>query len=139
MEQWFLRVGAPSLQPLDARLATMKVMLEYKNELALLSSGNQSDGTDTSLEQRRRHLVNQLSEPWQKQKQQELMAARSASGDQRVRRRKGHGKRKGPPITWDVLRTIDPNMTRVAILLAKEYGYSLVEPRLASATVQPSA
>ena len=108
-------------------------------ELALLSSGNQSDGTDTSLEQRRRHLVNQLSEPWQKQKQQELMAARSASGDQRVRRRKGHGKRKGPPITWDVLRTIDPNMTRVAILLAKEYGYSLVEPRLASATVQLSA
>jgi hypothetical protein len=38
VEQWFLRVGAPSLQPLDARLATMKVMLEYKNELALLSS-----------------------------------------------------------------------------------------------------
>ena len=38
VEQWFLRVGAPSLQPLDARLTTMKVMLEYRGELASLSA-----------------------------------------------------------------------------------------------------
>lgn len=36
MEEWFLRVGAPSLQPLDERLATLKVMLEYNNELLTL-------------------------------------------------------------------------------------------------------
>ena len=36
VEQWFLRVGAPSLQPLDARLTTLKVSLEYKHELSSL-------------------------------------------------------------------------------------------------------
>ena len=35
VEQWFLRVGAPSLQPLDARLTTLKVDLEYEHELSL--------------------------------------------------------------------------------------------------------
>ena len=95
-------------------------------ELALMSSGNQSESGGGGLEQRRRHLVDQLPEAWQRQKQQELMtggSAAAAAGDQRVRRRKGHGKKKGPPLTWEALAAVDADMTRVAKLLAQEYGY----------------
>ena len=50
----------------------------------------------------------------------------------RVKARKGHGKAKGAPLTWDTLASIDPNMTRVAQLLAAQYGYQLdVETRAA--------
>ena len=53
--------------------------------------------------------------------------------DQRVRRRRGHGKRKGPPLRWETLAAIDLNMTRAAIVLSKEYGYGLQEPKHESA------
>ena len=42
---------------------------------------------------------------------------------------------KGPPLRWETLSKIDANMTRVARLLATEYGYSLdleVEPASSS-------
>jgi hypothetical protein len=44
---------------------------------------------------------------------------------ERVRARRGHGKRRGAPLTWAVLAALDSNMTRVAQLLAREYGYRL--------------
>jgi len=52
------------------------------------------------------------------------------SRGERVRARKGHGKVKGAPLRWNTLSAIDANMTRVARLLATEYGYSIdvVEP-----------
>lgn len=47
----------------------------------------------------------------------------------RVRARRGHGKRKGAPLTWTALSLVDANMTRVAIQLALDYGYEL-EPNV---------
>ena len=102
-------------------------------EVALLQLGSvgRRNGTvesgDVQLQQRL-----QQQQPWQRQ-QQERNAAEPA--DQHVRRRRGHGghKRKGPPLTWETLEALDPNMTRVAMLLAKEYGYSLEEPKKESA------
>ena len=76
-----------------------------------------------------RHRLQQL-QPWQR-----INAAgggdspSASSGDQKVRRRKGHGKKKGPPLTWEALTAIDPNMTKVAMLLTSEYGYGMQEPR----------
>ena len=49
-----------------------------------------------------------------------------------VRARKGHGKRKGTPLSWATLEGIDPNMTRVAQRLATTYGYALELPTVAS-------
>ena len=75
------------------------------------------------------HRLQQL-QPWQR-----INAAgggdspSASSGDQKVRRRKGHGKKKGPPLTWEALTAIDPNMTKVAMLLTSEYGYGMQEPR----------
>ena len=39
-------------------------------------------------------------------------------------------KRKGTPLNWSSLAAIDPNMTRVARMLAGEYGYPLELPSL---------
>lgn len=49
----------------------------------------------------------------------------SSGGSERVRARKNHGKR--PPLTWAELELVDANMTRVARLLAAEYGYSTTD------------
>lgn len=46
----------------------------------------------------------------------------------RVRARKGHGanaRRQKTPLTWAALDAIDKNMSAVARIMAREYGYSL--------------
>ena len=57
----------------------------------------------------------------------ELLARNSSTGNsstRRVRPTKGHG-RKRAAITWEMLSSIDPAMTRVAQAMTLEYGYSL--------------
>ena len=111
-------------------------------ELAILSAGGTSNATagqQSSEEQRllrKNRLMDQLPDAWQRQR---LQQSGSDAKDARVRRRKGHGKRKGPPLTWETLASIDQDMTRVAKLLAQEYGYGLSEPVHVSSDSQSTA
>ena len=54
-----------------------------------------------------------------------LAQNRTTQQRERVKARRGHGKRKGTPLTWAALTSVDVNMTRVARLLTQEYGYPL--------------
>jgi hypothetical protein len=51
------------------------------------------------------------------------VAHQSGAGE-RVRARKGHGRRA--PLAWEELVRVDANMTRVAMQLARQYGYGSV-------------
>lgn len=58
-----------------------------------------------------------------------LVRSNATARSERVRPRRGHGasaRRKKVPLTWAALAAVDPSMTRVAQLLAREYGYSEV-------------
>jgi len=46
------------------------------------------------------------------------------AGTEKVRARRGHGRKKAS-LTWDTLIAIDSDMARVAILMAQQYGYNL--------------
>ena len=63
------------------------------------------------------------------QMQASLASLAKAKGKGKGGGKSGHGKRKGPPLTWEQLSAVDANMTRVAMLLAKEYGYGMQEPK----------
>ena len=42
----------------------------------------------------------------------------------KVRARRGHGRKK-TSLTWGVLESIDKDVTAVAMLMAKQYGYNM--------------
>ena len=50
--------------------------------------------------------------------------ASGGPGSEKVRARRGHGRKKSP-LTWDTLIAIDSDMARVAALMAQQYGYNL--------------
>lgn len=113
-------------------------------ELALLNFGVDVNGTkipDATASERQRttfrqlELAAQLPETWQRQrlKPREQGDGTGETSDAHVRRRKGHGKKKGPPLTWEVLSAVDANLTQVAMLMAKEYGYGMQEPTRSAA------
>ena len=58
------------------------------------------------------------------------IALRNENGNQtnasseKVRARRGHGKKRGKPLTWTDLAVVDSNMTMIAKRLAEDYGYS---------------
>ena len=55
---------------------------------------------------------------------QKTAKASPGAGAERVRARRGHGRKKAT-LTWDTLIAIDSDMARVAILMAQQYGYNL--------------